>query len=171
MMEVRMNACLTSHIRAILGSISRGLAGFSRSLQSSSFKLQAHWNHTSPHPSALTFAHAYNIDTPYPQSHISTIHRLSLGGLRPATLPKAQPAALRTTDRLTPTHGLLRKSSSKLHPIHKIRSRCLTAGCSLLVTTVDATAMDPTGADVRARRAVEEAPVEAPVEAAESTET
>jgi hypothetical protein len=40
------------------------------------------------------------------------------------------------------------------------------------VTTVDATAMDPTGADVRARRAVVEAPVEAlAVEVAESTET
>jgi hypothetical protein len=39
------------------------------------------------------------------------------------------------------------------------------------VTTVDAIAMDPTGAGVRARRAVVEAPVEALVEAAESTET
>jgi hypothetical protein len=118
-----------------------------------------------PHPSALTFAHLYNINILDPQSHILTIHCLTLGGLIPATPP------LRTTNRLTPTHGLLRKSSSKLHPIHKIRSSCLTAGCSLLVTTVDAIAMDPTGAGVRARRAVVEAPVEALVEAAESTET
>ena len=40
------------------------------------------------------------------------------------------------------------------------------------MTTVAAIAMDPTGAGVRARRAVVQAPVEAlVVEAAESTET
>lgn len=138
-----------------------------RSFQAPSYKLQAHWNHTSPNPSALTLAGFQYIDILYPRSLILNQHHLSLGELRLATSSQGF-APLRTTNRLTPAHGLLRKGLSKLQSIHKIRSRCLTAGCSLLATTVDAIAMDPTGADVRARRVVVEAVV---VEAAESTAT
>ena len=71
-------------------------------------------------------------------------------------------------DHLALITGLLRKSSSKLLSTHEIRSPCLTVGCSLLATTVDATAMDQTGADAHARRAAE---LLAVVEAAESTAT
>lgn len=51
---------------------------------------------------------------------------------------------------------IFRKSSGKLQSIHEIRSSCLTGGCSLLATTADATAMEETGADVRAPRAAAE---------------